>query len=250
MATVAIMCITYNRLELTKRMLESFFKNTNSNYRLIIVDNGSTDGTVEWLKQLKPDGKFCQGYHSHFNEKNMGIAIGRNQGLLIADKYNEPWLCTIDNDIEFHYGWLTECLDIVKTNHKFAIGLNFEEVNYPIQLMNGKQVQWKKDGNLGTACSLFHRKLHDAIGFFITDYGSYGEEDANWYERARLAGWQMGYLPTNGIHFGVGELDIGEYREFKTACHKNNLSQFQKDCWDYRAGRKSIYISFEEKLIS
>ena len=245
------MCVTYNRLPLTKRMFDNFLKTTDFPYRLIVVDNGSTDGTIEWLQQLKPESSFCQGFHTHFNEKNLGIAIGRNQGLLIADKYQDSFLCTVDNDIELHKGWLTECVSIIKTNHKFAVGVNFEKINYPIRKMNGKEVQWKTEGNLGTACSVFHRKLHETIGFFTTDYGTlYASEDANLFYRARRAGWQMGYLPTNGIHFGEGELDTGEYRAFKDKCHKENLSKFQKDCYDYAAGRKSIYHSFEDKTIN
>ena len=248
--TVSVMLCTFNRLELTKRMMESFFKTIDTDYRLIVIDNGSTDGTVEWLQQLKADDKFCQGYHTHFNLKNMGIAIGRNQALLIADKYQDSFLATIDNDVEFYSGWLSECISIIKTNHKFAVGLNFEDVNYPLHSINGKMVQWKKDGNLGTACSVFHRKLHETIGFFITEFGLYGEEDSNLFHRARLAGWSMGYLPKNGIHFGVGDLDIGEYREFKTACHKKNLVPFQTACYDYMAGRKSIYIPFVDNNIT
>lgn len=248
--TTSIMMVTYNRLELTKRMFDNFIKTTNSPFRLIIVDNGSTDGTVKWLKQLNPESPYCQGSHIHLNEKNMGIAIGRNQGLLISDKYQDPWLCTIDNDVELHTGWLSECLSIAKTNHKFAIGVNFERTNYPIKVINGKQIQWKKEGNLGTACSLFHRKLHEAIGFFIMEFGLYGEEDADFFFRARQAGWELGYLSTNGIHFGEGELDTGAYREFKTNSHKKNLVPFQKNCYDYMAKRKPIYIPFEDEIIA
>ena len=229
-------------------VLESFWKTTDTNYRLIIVDNGSTDGTVEWLKELKAGSEFCQGLHLHFNEKNMGIGIGRNQGLLIADKYQDPWLCTVDNDVEFHQGWLKECLDVVEANPRFAIGVNFEGTNYPLMKVNGKTVQFKTVGNLGTACTVFGRKLHDAIGFFITEFGLYGEEDADFFFRARQAGWSMGYLPTNGIHFGEGALDTGEYREFKTESHRKNLVPFQKNCHDYIAKRKPIYIPFQDNL--
>lgn len=243
---VSCMLVTYNRLELTKRMMENFIQSTDADYRLIIVDNGSTDGTVKWLKELKPASAFCQGVDVQLNEKNMGIAIGRNQGLLIADKYKDKWLCTLDNDMELPNGWLTECLSIIKTNHKFVIGVNMEGINYPIQIMNGKPIQWKKEGNLGTVCTVFHRKLFEAIGFFTTEYKTrYGTEDANYFFRARIAGWQMGYLPTNGVHFGQGELDTGEYREFKNKCHKDNLSQFQQDCRNYMNGKKSIYHYYE-----
>ena len=48
--TTSIMFVTYNRVNFTQRMLESFFKNTTSPYHLIIVDNGSTDETVPYLE--------------------------------------------------------------------------------------------------------------------------------------------------------------------------------------------------------
>jgi O-antigen biosynthesis protein len=248
--TTSAMMVTYNRLELTKRMFDNFLKTTDSNYRLIVIDNGSTDGTVEWLKQLNPSQPLCQGYRTHFNPKNMGIAIGRNQGLLIADQYKDPYLCTIDNDIELHQGWLTDCLNVIKTNPKFAIGVNFEGTEYPPAILNGGyKVQWKRDGNLGTALTVFNRKLHEEIGFFIMDFGLYGEEDADFFFRARQAGWKIGYLPTKGIHFGEGELDTGEYREFKTAQHQKNLKAFQKNCWDYMGRMRSIFIPFKDESI-
>jgi GT2 family glycosyltransferase len=60
---VAAITITYNRLELTKQTIESFYSKTNVNTHLFI-DNGSTDGTQEWIKQFD---------HIQLN-KNYGIA--------------------------------------------------------------------------------------------------------------------------------------------------------------------------------
>lgn len=230
--------------------MDSFLAHTDLPFRLLIVDNGSTDGTVEWLQEFSPQNERCQGVETHFYPRNMGIAIGRNKGLLMSEKYSDPWLSTVDNDVEFPEKWLSKCIEITKTNHKFAIGINFEGIQYPIQPINGKPVQFKSAGNLGTACTVFHRKLHRAIGFFTTDYGTlYGTEDANFFFRARKAGWQMGYLPENGVHFGVNEHDTGEYRTFKDACHKENLSKFQSDCYAYMSGKKNIYHGFVEPVI-
>lgn len=248
---VSLMMVTYNRLELTKITIDNLTKTNDYPFRLIIIDNGSTDGTVEYLKSLTIDNKHFQGLHLHFNEINKGISIGRSQALLIAEQFKDDFLCTIDNDIELHYGWISECVNIIKTNHKFAVGVNFEGIDYPIQKMNGKEIQFKKAGNLGTACAMFHRKLFDNIGYFVNNYNTlYASEDAIFFFRARIAGWQMGYLPTNGKHLGVGDLDTGEYRAFKDECHKQNLHKFQKDCYDYMAGRKPIYISFEDSSIT
>lgn len=230
-------------------MLESLFENTDSEYRLIIIDNGSTDGTKDWLEDLKDEIKIP--YHLHLNSENMGIAIGRNQGLLLSNRFgaDDEHLCTIDNDIELPKNWLSKCLDLVTDTPRLAIGINFEGVDYPVVIRHGKTFHKKMEGNLGTACSLFHRELHKKIGFFTTEYGLYGEEDADFYFRARMAGWEIGYLPGKGTHFGEGELDVGEYREFKTKQHRDNLKKFQQNCYAYMNRIKPIFIPYQGPLM-
>jgi GT2 family glycosyltransferase len=243
-----MMC-SYNRLNLTKRMLDSFFKHTTLPYRFIVIDNGSTDGTVDFLNQtmknnFRPDA--CQGMHFQFNEKNLGIAIGRNQGLKIANTYNDEWLSTLDNDIELPPHWLEDCIEIIQANRNFAIGINMEGTPYPLVTQNGKTFQIKHRGNLGTACTVFNRDLHNKIGFFNTDMGKYAHEDADYFFRARMVGYQLGYLKENGLHFGEGALDVGEYREFKTKCSKDNLVKFQQNCYAYMNKQKPIFQPYSE----
>lgn len=245
--TTSIMLVTYNRLSLTQRMLSNLFATTKSPYRLIIVDNGSTDGTVDWLKTLKVP-ELCQTYDTYFNSNNRGIAIGRNQGLLIANKYNDEWLSTLDNDVELPDNWLSECIDIMQANPNLALGVNMEGTNYPLVTRNEKTFQLKSAGNLGTACTVFPRKLHNKIGYFITEYELYGEEDANYFFRARMVGWELGYITTPGDHFGVGELDTGKYRKFKDECRVKNIGNFRKHCSEYISGKRHYYILFNEKL--
>jgi glycosyltransferase involved in cell wall biosynthesis len=225
-------------------MLDSLLANTKSPYTLIVVDNGSTDGTQDWLTAFKEKSPIT--CHLHLNAANEGIAAGRNQGLLLADKLtpDSEFLCTIDNDIELSDNWLTECTDIISDNHKIAVGINFETTSFPMVTRNGKTFQLKPIGNLGTACSVFHKELHEAIGFFTTDYGLYGEEDADFYFRARMKGWEMGYLKNKGVHFGEGALDVGEYREFKTKCHKDNLAKFHQNCYAYMGHTKPVFIPY------
>lgn len=245
--TTSIMFVTYNRLSLTQKMLESLFKNTNSLFRLIIIDNGSTDGTVEWLKRLTIINKQCISYDVSFNEKNLGIAVGRNQALVMANKYGDEWMSTLDNDVELPMGWLEECIDILQANPTFVMGLNMEGILYPIIEKNGKMFQYKPQGNLGTACTVFNKQLHKSIGYFTTEFGLYGEEDADFFFRARLVGYEMGYIRSMGIHLGQGSLDVGEYREFKNQCHANNLNKFRQNCLDYMNKKKQYFIKFENE---
>lgn len=243
------MCTTYNRLELTKRSFESLFQHTGNNYRLIVVDNGSTDGTVKYLKSMKRHQQ-DKGItvDLYLNPDNTGIAMGRNRGLQIADQYGDPWLATIDNDVEVPDGWLDECIDILTANTNFSVGVNMEEAIYPLVDKNGHTFQLKKQGNLGSACMVFSRRLHNSIGFFTTEYEKYGEEDADWGFRTRIAGYQLGYIQTPGKHFGVGELDTGEYRKFKDECRAKNIAKFQQNCRLYLQRQKSIVIPFKLPL--
>jgi GT2 family glycosyltransferase len=244
------MFCSYNRLNFTKRMLDSFLKNTTSPYHLIIVDNGSTDGTPEYLSTLHlhnmSDNEYCQGVELKFNEKNKGIAVGRNQGLSIAKKFGDEYLSTLDNDIELPTHWLEDCIDIIQSNPKFAVGINFEGTQYPLHTINDKTFQIKPAGNLGTACTVFPHSLHTSIGYFNTEYGLYGEEDADFFFRARMVGFQMGYLKEKGLHFGEGPEDTGPYREFKTKQHADNLAKFQANCYAYMARRKPYFIPYSE----
>src|SRR5690606_24761469 len=101
-------------------------------------------------------------------------------------------------------------------------------------------------GNLGTACIVFQSKLQKMIGYFNTEYGLYGEEDADYGMRARVCGFSLGYIERMGNHFGVGELDKGEYREFKTEMHKSNLAQFNANCGAYARREKQLYIPYKD----
>lgn len=243
--TVSIMFVTYNRLDLSRQMMDSLLKNTDAPFRVIVVDNGSTDGTPDWLSQVSwKENPLCESFDIVLNKQNMGIAIARNQGLKAANKYNDEILSTLDNDVELSPGWLSGCLDVISANPKFVVGLNMEGVPYPTMTRNGKTFQFKKRGNLGTACTVFKRALHTEIGYFIMEYGLYGEEDADYFFRARLVGYEMAYLPQMGKHLGEGERDVGEYREFKTKSHEKNLARFNQNCGQYVHKKRKLYIPF------
>jgi GT2 family glycosyltransferase len=251
----AIMMVTYNRLELTKEAVACVLENTQYPFYLCIVDNGSEDGTKEWLQDKLRNivrsgpSRSCKGILLKLNDDNRGIAIGRNQGLVLADDTDATWLATMDNDVWVPKGWLTESIEIMKANRGYAsIGVNMENVGYPVVTLNDKTFQTKPQGNLGTACMVFNKSLHKMLGYFNhKDYGKYGEEDADWGMRTRVVGFKLGYIVENGRHLGEGERDVGEYREFKTASHKRNLAKFNQNCRDYANKRKSLHISFSDE---
>lgn len=244
MEIITLMMATFNRLDLTKQMLDSLEKSTNILYKFVIVDNASSDNTLSYLKN-----RFDNNLDVYIieNKENKGIAIARNQALKKADEINTNWYVTLDNDVSMPKGWLEEIIDILKKNPSYAaIGVNMENKKYPIVSKNGKEFQDKPEGNLGTACMVFPKTTHQMLGFFNTEYGKYGEEDADFGMRIRVTGLKLGYIKEMGIHFGEGEADKGEYREFKTKAHQDNLNKFRQNCAAYFQKRKPLYIPFKE----
>lgn len=89
----SIIILTYNKLDYTKVCINSIKKyNSIDNCEIIIVDNNSTDGTVEWLKQQ-------EGIKYILNKENKGFPAGCNQGIEIAAKNNDIFLLNNDTVI-------------------------------------------------------------------------------------------------------------------------------------------------------
>ena len=86
--SVAAITITYNRLELTKRTIDSFYSKTSVDYHLFI-DNGSTDGTQEYLKDK---------FDHIFLDANYGITEAFCLAVSKLEGYD--YILKLDNDVE------------------------------------------------------------------------------------------------------------------------------------------------------
>lgn len=246
MANKSLMMVTFNRLDLTKQAVDNIFSVTKD-FNFIIVDNGSTDGTIEYLKELE---KNHENVRVHYYPQNMGIAIGRNKALKMAVELNTEYFITIDNDVLLPEKWLEDCIDVLDVAEYGITGVNFEKQNFPLLEVNGITVQHKKEGNIGTACKAFKKKLVGRIGYFTTEYSTYSNEDADYSFRARVAGFKIAYIKNRGVHLGEGENDTGEYRKFKDQKFKETTQKFFDNCRKYARGEKSIFIPFSEKPCS
>ena len=93
---LSIITLTFNKLEYTKKYIKSLYKYT-SDFELILVDNGSTDGTVEFIKSLPYDN-----IKTIFNSENLGFSKGNNQGIDIAEG---EYIGFLNNDILLSPNW-------------------------------------------------------------------------------------------------------------------------------------------------
>ncbi len=256
MTDTVLMMVTYERLDLTQKTINFLLKSTSHPFSLVIVDNGSKDGTVEYLKKLQIASKMIVPGRENEPLKelelillpeNKGIAVGRNLALKKADELKPTWYVTIDNDVQMPDDWLEDGIKILEANKNYgAIGVNFEPKSYPLVTQNGCTFQDKPAGNLGTACMIFRKQLHQMIGFFNTEYKKYGLEDSDLGVRARVAGFKLGYVEKMGVHLGEDNNEDTEYRRFKTQQHDSLVEVFKKNCGLYFNRQKPIYIPFRD----
>ncbi len=90
--SIAAIVVTFNRLALLKTCINAIMSQTTSVDLIIIVNNGSTDGTLEWLESVR---------HNNFhviNQDNSGSAGGMYTGISTAYKMGFEWFWCMDDD--------------------------------------------------------------------------------------------------------------------------------------------------------
>jgi GT2 family glycosyltransferase len=113
---VSVIVLTYNNLGYTRDCLESIRKFSNyPNLELIIVDNHSSDGTVEYLQEFSRQYDFVKLV---LNDRNRGFAGGNNDGMKIA---TGDFLVLLNNDTYVTDGWLRGLLRHVVRNQDLGV---------------------------------------------------------------------------------------------------------------------------------
>jgi glycosyltransferase involved in cell wall biosynthesis len=115
---VAIFTLTKDRIEYTKRMFDALEKKTHRKYDHYIVDQGSIDGTVDYLKTRLGKGEIKKLI---LNNENTGISHGSNQALdAIGNSYD--YIIKLDNDCEILTDdWLSELIKILVLGNNQAV---------------------------------------------------------------------------------------------------------------------------------
>ena len=132
---VSVIVPTYNRKHTLKRAIQSVYIQSLPPFEIIVVDDGSNDGTKEWVKQKYPDIKYIY-------QKNSGVSSARNKGIKIA---RGDWIALLDSDDEWLPNKLNEQINRIKLNLDVKI-LHSNE----IWIRNGVRVnQMKKHKKFG-----------------------------------------------------------------------------------------------------
>ncbi len=114
MQNVAVVLVTYNRLNLLKEAIEALRSQTHFIFRIVVVDNGSTDGTSEWLG-LQTDLYVIK-------QANSGGAGGFYTGVKFSASLNVDWVWLMDDDTICNSNSLEKLVEKVSTLPNEKIG--------------------------------------------------------------------------------------------------------------------------------
>lgn len=108
MKKVAVVILNWNGLDLMKEFLPSICAHTPTDIAdVVVADNGSTDGSVEWLKRNHPDVILLE------MEENHGYARGYN---LAIKKLPYSYVVLLNSDVEASPDWLTPLFDFCESH--------------------------------------------------------------------------------------------------------------------------------------
>ena len=100
-ACVAVVMLTLNQRDTTLRALASLMPQVDADVRVLVWDNGSSDGTVAAVRRDFP------GVTVHHHPENLGVASGRNAGARLAQElFNPEYLLFLDNDLVLRPGFV------------------------------------------------------------------------------------------------------------------------------------------------
>ena len=210
---VSIIILVLNQLEHTRACLISIAAHTPQPHEVIIVDNGSTDGTPEFLWE------WCQSHSNCVvirNESNRGFAAGNNQGLAIA-RGDEVVL--LNNDTVVTEGWLTAMSLVLAKNPEAGItGPMSNRVSGPqwvkeadyqnLEALPAFAAKWSSEyagesfpvSRAVGFCLMARRQVIDRIGGLEEKFGLGNFEDDDFCIRALLAGFKIRIAKDSFVH--------------------------------------------------
>ena len=200
---VSIVILTLNQLTYTKECIESIRRCTPEPHDIIFVDNGSTDGTVQWLRQLIADNP---NYRLIENPENMGFSKGCNQGVEAA---TGEYILLLNNDVVVTENWLGGMIECLNSYPRIGIvgpmthvisgpqrvpAIGYTEIeglpNFAKAFRERNRYRRISYRRVVGFCMLFRRQLVEEIGVLDESFGSGNFEDDDYCLRASLAGYQ------------------------------------------------------------
>jgi GT2 family glycosyltransferase len=231
----------YNGIERMDGVLESLARQSFGGFETIVVDNGSSDGSVEHLRRRWPEVRVVEW------PRNRGFAAAVNEGFKQA---RGEFVALVNNDVELDPQWLSATVEALEGRPEVASIasrlLEWERRNmldgtgdlvgwdgYCMRRGQGEKDvgQYSEPCEVVSACAaaaLYRRAAFDDVGPFDESFFAY-VEDIDWGLRAQVAGWRCFYEPA-AVAYHVGGATSGEMSGFELfQNHRNAIVMMFKN---------------------
>lgn len=238
---VSVVIPNFNGIAFLDSVLASLEGQTLSNFEVILVDNGSTDGSCSFVTANYP------WVHLIELSENFGFCGAVNAGIRAA---KAPYVLLLNNDTEVKEDFVEEMLAAIR-RHKNAFSCGARMVQYhdrdrlddvgnyycalgwAFARGRGEDIHaYETEDKIFSACAgaaIYRKKILEKIGYFDEEHFAYLEDTDIGY-RARIYGYENWYAP-KAIVYHVGSGTSGSrYNQFKTRySSRNNIYLIYKN---------------------
>lgn len=216
---ISVIVVNMDRRELLRASLDSLAGQVNVEFEVILVDNGSTDGSVEMA-----ENQFSTRFPLRVirNPDNRGFCAANNQGIAVA---HGSLLALLNNDAEAEPEWLSELSRACEERSEIGMVASkilvyedprrIDKVGHLIYPDGQNRGRGSGEVDLGqydesTEClwpdgcaAMYRKSMLDEIGGFDEDFFAYAD-DAELGLRGRIAGWDCVYAPAARVRHHRG----------------------------------------------
>ena len=264
---VYIILLNWNGWKDTVECVKSCMNLSYSEYRIVIVDNCSTDGSESILREIFPDIALLQ------TGKNLGFAGGNNVGIHYALEHGAHYVWLLNTDTVVEPDALSVLVQTAEAEE--TVGMVGSKIVYhgepnrlwyagavldskrPYQMHHkglgekdvGHYNQLQETGFV-TGCSLLARlKMVSEIGLMHEGFFLYFE-DSDWNVRAKKAGWKLFYCPTSLVYHKVSMSMGGAESPFVRYYYSRNFLYFVKRNFPEKFIVSLLFGFFEYVLVN
>ncbi len=193
---IDIIIPSYNARHLLEKNLPLVVRNTEHLGNLIIIDNGSTDDTVEWLKKNYPKTIIVR------NKSNLGYTKPINQGIA---RSTSEFFVLINNDVRPNKGYINTTLPYFSDPEVFAVSFNEDGASWPNMFWAHGKMQFSQGSNKSKpvvsawasgGSAIFRRSIWDILGGLDEIYAPFYWEDIDIGYRAWKSGYKIIWEPS------------------------------------------------------
>jgi GT2 family glycosyltransferase len=269
---VGVVILNHNGKSLAEQCIRSVLNSSYPNKEIILVDNASTDGSLDYLHRIFPQVLILK------NSENLGVAGGRNSGFREAVRRGNDYIVSLDNDTRIDRRLIEALVEVTESDPRIGVvgpKMYSDDGSGTLQCAGGTitytqnvcaerglgktdrgQYDRIEDMDYFPGCGFMaRREVFERLNFLDETFYGYGHEDTDFCVRATQSGYRVVYVP-KAVMWHRGSATIGGYSPRKKYLEAVNSVYFVRKygtlrnyiCYAFFAGFGLIYALAVQSL--